>query len=152
MNGIAFLLCPDLKKEIDLPTLSIFKPKGQTNLFLGLMNSKPHNFCQSLQSWTKTAGPLTGHIPLVCYKFGMYVSNFLCSLTPPPFLPTFSCWEQTDYYILHNILLSLHHVCSVANTKIYPPKWNTLKSLLQVKKNKNKHKNKIKKKHVARIA
>ena len=33
VNDTAFLLCPDLfKKKIDLPTLPIFRPKGQTNL------------------------------------------------------------------------------------------------------------------------
>ena len=33
MNDIAFLLLPDLKKKkIDLLTLPIFRPKGQTNL------------------------------------------------------------------------------------------------------------------------
>ena len=35
---ILYIMCPDLKKKkkkkkkIDLPTLPIFKPKGQTNL------------------------------------------------------------------------------------------------------------------------
>ena len=42
MNDTAYHLCPDLKKKkggknkekkkIDLPTLPIFRPKGQTNL------------------------------------------------------------------------------------------------------------------------
>ena len=37
MNDIAYHVCPDFKKKrkekIDLPTLPIFGPKGQTNIF-----------------------------------------------------------------------------------------------------------------------
>ena len=50
MNDIAYHVCPDLKKKkkkIDLPTLPIFGPKGQTNLlfFRSIVN------CQRTQKW-----------------------------------------------------------------------------------------------------
>ena len=52
MTYIAFLQHPDLKekrKKIDLPTLPVFKPKGQTNLyFLGLMQNQDLYLCTRL--------------------------------------------------------------------------------------------------------
>ena len=77
MNDTAFLLCPELegggrKKKIDLPTLLIFRPKGQTNLFifLGLISHHERdaleviNETKAITSHTKLTSVLQIHLKI----------------------------------------------------------------------------------------